>query len=57
MNTEYEFELIQDGISVASASSTDRGAAFREIQHYAMMYEQDGPVEIKEISPCAPPKK
>ena len=44
----YEFELWQDGIMVASVVSKDREAAYRDIKHYAMVYSQDGPVEIKE---------
>lgn len=40
-------ELWQDGIMVASVSGPTEASVDREIQHYAMMYVQDGPVEIK----------
>lgn len=43
-----EFELIQDGIPVAGASGK-REDAWREIQHYAAQYSEDGPVEIYEV--------
>lgn len=42
------FELWQHGIPVASVSADDRAAAEVEIGHYALMYGQDGPVEIRE---------
>lgn len=42
------FELVQDGIPVASAVGS-REEAWRMIQHYAAVYSQDGPVEIYEI--------
>lgn len=41
------YELIQDGVVVASVSGSDRDIAFREIQHYAMLYAQDGPVLLR----------
>lgn len=43
-----EFELIQDGIPVAGSSGPREGA-WREIQHYAAQYSEDGPVEIYEV--------
>lgn len=48
MNQETEFELVQDGIPVASAVGS-REDAWREIQLYASVYSQDGPVEIYEV--------
>ena len=48
MNQETEFELVQDGIPVASAFGS-REDAWREIKHYAAEYSQDGPVEIYEV--------
>lgn len=45
----HEFEVWQDGIMVASAVCDDRGRALAEIMHYAMIYSQDGPVEIRGI--------
>lgn len=49
MNEETEFELVQDGIPVARAVGS-REFAWQEIQHYAAVYSQDGPVEIYEIT-------
>jgi len=43
-----EFELVQYGVSVASATGK-REDAWREIQHYAAVYSQDDPVEIYEV--------
>lgn len=40
-----EYELWQDGIKVASAEGPIESAR-REIEHYAMVYRQDGPVRI-----------
>ena len=44
----YDFELWQDGMAVARTSAASRDDALREIQHYAAVYSQDGPVEIRE---------
>jgi len=44
---EYEFQLWQGGICVAVAGATHLSLARREIEHYAMMYSQDGPCEIR----------
>lgn len=49
MNDDYEFEVWQDGIPVATAASTDRAAALREAMHYAAVYGQDGPVKVAEV--------
>ncbi len=46
----YRYELIQDGQVVASVESSDNAVAIGEIALYALMYGQDGPVEIKEVS-------
>lgn len=45
---KVSFELWQDGCVVASVEAYDRDLAEREIEHYALIYSQDGPVEIKE---------
>lgn len=45
---DAEFELVQDGVPVASASGK-RESAWPEICHYAAVYGQDGPVEIYEV--------
>ena len=43
--TEAErYRLVQDGIPVAWADGSN---AFREINHYAAVYSQDGPVKIQ----------
>jgi hypothetical protein len=47
--TGAKFELWQDGIPVATVSAPVPGAA-REIMHYAAVYGQDGPVEIKRVT-------
>jgi len=47
----HRFQLWQDGIMVAAVDSPNRHSAMREIAHYAAVYEQDGPVKIKEVKP------
>lgn len=49
---EYEFELFQDGLRVAGSWGADRARVLADIQHYAMLYSQDGPVTIYEIVRC-----
>lgn len=44
----YDFELWQGGMMVARTSAANREDSLREIQHYAAVYAQDGPVEIRE---------
>ena len=44
-----EYQLFQDGMMVAGVCGTDREWVLAEINHYAFVYSQDGPVEIKEI--------
>lgn len=58
--TDYSFELWQDDIMVASVDSSNLKMARQEIMHYAMMYAQDGPCEIRGKSagllrPISPP--
>lgn len=48
-HNEVEFEIWQDDMPVASASGS-REIAEREARHYAMMYGQDGPVTIYEVT-------
>jgi len=48
----YVYALYQDGVMVAKVDSPTEEQAIREINHYAMMYEQDGPVEIKKVRSC-----
>lgn len=45
---EAEFELRCDGEFAAGASGP-RASAWRDIQHYAAQYAQDGPIEIYEV--------
>jgi hypothetical protein len=47
-NELASFELWQDGQKVAGCQGP-RERAEAQIAHYAMMYGEDGPVEIKEI--------
>jgi hypothetical protein len=50
MSTErHRFQLWQDGIMVAAVDCAERHIALKEIAHYAAVYEQDGPVEIREV--------
>ena len=44
--TNYKAKLKQGGIIVAEAESSNKEDAEREIQHYALIYSQDGEVEI-----------
>lgn len=47
----HRFEVWQDGIMVASVEHSEHHVALKEISHYAMLYERDGPIEIREIRP------
>lgn len=47
---KYQYDLIQDGLCVASVIAPKKSDAFKDIQHYALIYSQDGPVEIKDRS-------
>lgn len=44
---EYEFGVWQDDGLQASGHCADLDDARREAAHYAMMYGQDGPVEVR----------
>jgi hypothetical protein len=44
---EYEYQIVQDGIVVASAWGRNRARVLAEISHYAAQYAQDGPVELR----------
>jgi len=41
-----KYQLKQNGIIVAEVDCNNDEQAKKEIQHYAMMYSQDGEVEI-----------
>ncbi len=43
----YKFSLFQDGVMVVGVEAKNIEAALKEIQHYALIYLQDGPVVIK----------
>lgn len=45
-NKRYIAQLKQAGIIVAKVDAPTEEQAIKEIQHYAMMYRQDGEVEI-----------
>lgn len=45
---DHSFRLIQDDLEVARATSKFREQALREINHYALVYGQDGPVKVQE---------
>ena len=42
----FNYKLIQDVLVVARCESHDKGQALKEINHYALIYSQDGPVKI-----------
>lgn len=44
---EYRFEIWQGRMIVAEGSGGDLDAVRREALHYAMIYAQDGEVQIK----------
>jgi uncharacterized protein (DUF427 family) len=44
---EYEYQVIQDGVVVASAWGLDERRVLAEASHYAAQYAQDGPVELR----------
>lgn len=44
----FVYELWQGGIMVASVDAATKKDALKEISHYALMYQQDGKVEIRE---------
>jgi len=50
MARHTEFELWQDGQCVAIVGCEKPADAVRSILHYAAVYGQDGPVEIKSPS-------
>jgi hypothetical protein len=48
---EWRARLWQDGMVVAAVSGPDGQRVEREILHYAVQYEKDGPVRVKIIPP------
>lgn len=47
VNRPYRYELIQDGMVVASVEASTEEQAKREIDRCALVYSQNGPVEIR----------
>lgn len=47
---KYRYDLIQDGLCVASVIAPKKSDALKDILHYALIYSQDGSVEIKDRS-------
>lgn len=45
----FQYDLIQDGIIVASVDASTDEEAKSEIGYYALMYAQDGPVKVVKI--------
>lgn len=43
----YSASVWQDGMMVAKVSGADPAAVRREAMHYAAVYAQDGPVQIR----------
>lgn len=43
----YEYEVWQDGVLQAGGRENDYDSAKSEANHYAMMYANDGPVEVR----------
>lgn len=44
---EFEYEVIQDGVVVASAWGRDHDRVLAEAANYVAQYAQDGPVELR----------
>lgn len=47
MSNEIEYQIVQDDMVVAGVSGAD---ALNEIKRYAAQYEQDGPIEVYEVT-------
>lgn len=46
----FEFEVWQDGMSVAETGAKYRHDALIEIQRYARVYGQNGPIQVFEVT-------
>lgn len=46
----YQFELWQNEMMVANTSSKRREDALNDIKHYAMMFKDDGPLKIYQVT-------
>ena len=49
MTREYNIDVWQNGEWCAGASGSDWERVYAEAMHYAMVYERNGPVEIRGI--------
>lgn len=49
--SEYRISIWQDGIEVASVHGSDLDRVHAEAMHYAFVYAQDGPIEVRGIPP------
>lgn len=45
--TNFRGRILQDGQPVASVEAPTLTGLFRELNHYANVYEQDGPVIVQ----------
>ncbi len=45
----FAYAIFQDGLMVAKVEAPTDEEALREAHHYAFMYAQDGPVELRKL--------
>ena len=45
--SDYRFRIIQDGQQVVSVVADDEQRALAEIDHYAVLYSQEGTIRIE----------
>lgn len=45
--SDVKLVLLQDGAQVAAVYAPSHEAAWNEMAHYILQYEQDGPVKVK----------
>lgn len=57
MSKQWHMELTQGGIVVAGGSGPTERAVMEEAAHYAMIYGQDGPVDVMIWQGARPKKK
>lgn len=51
MNTkERRLSIWQDGIEVAAVSGNNFSRVYTDAMHYVLVYAQDGPVELKDLT-------
>ena len=49
--TEWEGRIVQNGQAVAFSFAKDRDAMMAKLTHYALVFGQDGPVEMQVKAP------